>query len=295
MELESPPSLNGFATDCSSSPDRSGRDGYLRLLFERQGDATILRRSRFTLPLQILSPLALADGTAYLLLLNPTGGILGGDCLRSEITLGENASVCLTTPSANRVYRTSHQSAEQETHIKLATGSTLEYLPDHLIPHPGSSLRQVVLVEMDAGSRGIFFDTFAAGRQALHEQWKFRDLDLRSEIKLNGRLIFLNHLKMIPFSHSRQSLGIMGDFFYAASLTVVDDHLRDWPQILASLRRELENIPNIQAGASLLAAAGISIRFLTNSAIALTETITKLWTAVRHHVFQLPPFDLRKY
>jgi urease accessory protein len=295
MELESPQSLNGFATDCSSSPDRSGRDGYLRLLFERQGEATVLRRSRFTLPLQILSPLALADGTAYLLLLNPTGGILGGDHLRTEITLAEDASVCLTTPSASRVYRTSHQSAEQETHIKLATGSTLEYLPDHLIPHPGSSLRQTLHVEMDAGSRGIFVDAFATGRQALHEQWKFRDLDLRTEIKLNGRPIFLNLLKMIPFSHSLQSLGIMGDFFYAASLTVVDDHLREWPQILASLRWELENIPNIQAGASLLPAAGISIRFLTNSAIALTETITKLWTAARHHVFQLPPFELRKY
>jgi urease accessory protein len=267
----------------------------LRLLFERQGDATVLRRSRFTLPLQILSPLALADGTAYLLLLNPTGGILGGDCLRSEITLGENASVCLTTPSANRVYRTSHHAAEQKTHIKLATGSFLEYLPDHLIPHPGSSLRQTLLVEMDAGSRGMFFDGFAAGRQALHEEWKFRDLDLRTEIKLNGRPIFLNRLKMTPLSHSLQSLGVMSDFSYSAALAIVDDHPQDWPQILAALRQELESIPNIQAGASLLPAAGISIRFLTNSAIALAETNNKLRTAARHHVFQLPPFDLRKY
>ena len=64
---------------------RVGRDGFLRLRFARSGDRTILAQSRFSLPLQALTPLTLADGASYLMLLNPTGGVLGGDHLVTEI------------------------------------------------------------------------------------------------------------------------------------------------------------------------------------------------------------------
>ena len=60
----------------------------------------MLTARRFTLPLQALEPMALADdGAAPLLLLNPTGGILGGDRLETEVVLGAGAHVVLSTPS----------------------------------------------------------------------------------------------------------------------------------------------------------------------------------------------------
>jgi hypothetical protein len=34
------------------NPERVGRDGNLKLQFERRGESTILSQSRFTLPLQ---------------------------------------------------------------------------------------------------------------------------------------------------------------------------------------------------------------------------------------------------
>src|SRR5258708_12849058 len=78
-------SSNGFATPCCSNPKRTGRDGYLRLQFERRGHGTILSQSRFILPLQVLTPLVLEDGTAYLMLLNPTGAVLCADHLFTQI------------------------------------------------------------------------------------------------------------------------------------------------------------------------------------------------------------------
>src|SRR5450432_34395 len=81
-------SSNGFATPCflnkERNPERVGRDGFLRLRFARRGASTILAQSRFSLPLQALTPLTLADGSSYLMLLNPTGGVLGGDHLLTE-------------------------------------------------------------------------------------------------------------------------------------------------------------------------------------------------------------------
>jgi len=40
----------------------------------------------FRLPLQALTPFELADGTACLMLLNPTGGLVGGDFLCTQIS-----------------------------------------------------------------------------------------------------------------------------------------------------------------------------------------------------------------
>src|ERR1700733_2901557 len=173
-------SSNGSATPCSLNrerdseriPERVGRDGFLRLRFARSGAHTVLAQSRFSLPLQALTPLTLADGASYLMLLNPTGGVLGGDHLTTEITLEAGTHVCLTTPSATRIYRTADKPAILETVIRLDQGATLEYFPDHVIPHVGSALRQSLRIELLRGSRAIILDSMASGRVAHGERWR---------------------------------------------------------------------------------------------------------------------------
>jgi len=107
------------------------------------------------------------------MLLNPTGGVLGGDHLITEIVQEKETHVCLTTPSATRIYRTEENPAVLETAIHVGEDSTLEYLPDHVIPHAGSALRQSLRVEMERGSRAIILDSFAAGRVARGETLDF--------------------------------------------------------------------------------------------------------------------------
>ncbi len=288
----------------------------------------------------MLSPLTLDDGTSYLLLLNPTGGVLGGDRLRTEIDLGERASVCLSTPSATRIYRcggntdgrtarstgagtgesaseqigqrtsesTSGPPSEIHTVLRLATGATLEYVPDHVIPHAGSNLRQTLRIEMQQGSRGIFLDAFAAGRVAQNEHWRFRRFDSRTEVTVRGKLIYLSrtniagyakpatsHSPLVTRHSSAPSLGCMSSYSYCASLLIVADQFPDWIPVLASLRAELEAVPGVIGGASLLTEAGCSARYLASSAIALQEATRRLWTAARRAVLHLPPFDPRKY
>src|SRR5258708_19497976 len=79
--LEWPRSSNGSGTSCCLNPDRVGRDGFLRLRFERRGSRTILAQSRFSLPLQAMAPLTLDDGAVYLILLNPPPGAPRADPL----------------------------------------------------------------------------------------------------------------------------------------------------------------------------------------------------------------------
>src|SRR5580704_11294456 len=183
--------------DSERNPERVGRDGFLRLRFARNGASTILAQSRFSLALQALTPLTLADGASYLMLLNPTGGVLGGDHLITEIVQEAGTHVCLTTPSATRIYRTAEKPAILETVIRVGEGATLEYFPDHVIPHKGSSLRQSVRIEMARGSRAIVLDSMASGRVAHGERWNFTEMDSQLEVRIRSKLVFFNRTKIV--------------------------------------------------------------------------------------------------
>jgi urease accessory protein len=277
------------------NPERVGRDGFLRLRFARSGTRTILAQSRFSLPLQALAPLALEDGSCYLMLLNPTGGVLGGDRLVTEIELEPGTHLCLSTPSATRVYRTEAEPAILDAVIRVGEGATLEYFPDHIIPHAGSTLRQSLRLEMARGSRAILVDSLASGRRAHGERWKFRELDLRTEVRVSGRPAYINRTRIFPGALRPDQFGLMEDFDYMTCLSVFADKFTQWAEVWEGLNAELERTPEIRGGANLLAHGGCVARFLARSAPDMTRMNKKLWNLARQTMLRLSPFDDRKY
>ena len=276
-------------------PERVGRDGFLRLRFARSGANTILAQSRFSLPLQALTPLTLADGASYLMLLNPTGGVLGGDHLVTEIAQETGTHVCLTTPSATRIYRTAEKPAILETVIRLEEGATLEYFPDHVIPHVGSALRQSLRVEMARGSRVILLDSMASGRVAHGERWCFTEMDLRTEVYACGRPVYINRTKIVPATNRPDRLGWMEEFDYTSCLGLFAGGFTRWEEVAAAMNEELLSAPDVRGGATLISRGGCVVRFLARSASDMTLANKKLWDAARAEVAGLPPFDHRKY
>jgi len=288
-------SPTGFAETCSSNPERIGRDGFLGLRFERRNDKTVLSQCRFRLPLQALTPVELDDGAAYLLLLNPTGGVVGGDRLFAQIDQQERTHVCLSTPSATRVYRTLAQLAVQETRVHVGAESSFEYLPDHVIPYRDSRFRQSLRLDMDCGSRAIVWDAIAAGRIAHGERWNFRALDSEIGISLRGELIFHNRTRIRPAELDPHRLGFCEGFNYLATLIVIADEFRGWGTALAAMNLELTKLPGVYGGASLLQQSGFVVKLMARSAADLMDAQAALWTLARRLVLGRPPLDLRKY
>lgn len=288
-------SSTGFEPAFSSTLDRVGRDGALALAFQRRGEKTVLTERRFTLPLQALEPISLApDGSVCLMLLNPTGGVLGGDQLKTEVTLGPGAHVCLTTPSATRVYRALGPPAVQETTIRLGAGAIVEYIPDHVIPHPGSVFHQSLTVETGPGSRAIVSDAFAIGRLAREERWAFRELVSRITVTSSGRPLFLDRIKLEPSRRTTEGLGGMERFGYLASIALFADDFAGWEDMMAALEARLAGWPSVRGGVSPMARGGCLVRFLAPSACDLTEARRGLWTLSRQLLLGLAPLDLRK-
>lgn len=263
--------------------------------FKRSQDKTVLGQIRFRLPLQALAPTELADGTAYLMLLNPTGGLVGGDVLLTRVIQEDDTRLCLTTPSASRIYRTLGAPAVQETLIHVGERARLEYLPDHVIPHRNSSLRQTLRIELGAGSRAIIWDALAAGRVACGERWNFHEVDSRVDICLNGRSVFLNRTLICPPKQDPARLGIAQDFNYLATLVLVAEDVAAVTATLAALNAQLAGMPQIHGGASLLANGGCVVKLLARSASDLMSAQTALWARARNVLFGSVAVDLRKY
>jgi len=156
---------------------RVGRDGALTLSCERRGAATVLAGCRSTLPLQVLTPLALDGDALVVSVLNPTGCVLGGDRLSIRVTAGADTHVLLTTPSATKVHRTDGAVAEQIVELTVGPGAVLEWLPDHTIPHTGAAYRQRLHARVGSGATLVVADAFAVGRVARDERWRFALLE----------------------------------------------------------------------------------------------------------------------
>ena len=269
--------------------------GYLSLAFENRGEGTVLTRSNWTLPLQASKPMDL-DGAGHLtvMLLNPTGGLLGGDHLCTEIDMGRDTHVVLTTPSATKVYRTDGPPAFQETAMRLQQGAVLEYVPEHLIPYPGSSLRQSLDVQMEAGCSVIIVNSLAVGRVTRGEAWCFKELTDWMTVSHRGQPIFKDRLAMKPGAWAADGLGGTEECGYLGTVVVCSSVFAEWVELTHALTSWLDAAPDVNGGASPLQQGGCSARFLSKTAYGLNAASQAMWDIARRFVLGLPPSALRK-
>src|SRR5213594_3902189 len=249
----------------ATTASRVGRDGALALRFERRGDRSVLAGCRWRLPLQVLAPLALDDAAAIVSILNPTGGLVGGDRLVVDVAVGAGAHACLTTPSATKVYRTAVGPAEQAVRLTLAPGARLEWVPDHTIPFAGAALRQRVEAEVPEGAALVLVDAFAAGRVARGEAWRFALLDSALVLRDGAPGPGLGSAEGRP---------------YVATVAVIAD---------AGLAAFVDDITALggddaEVGAGLLPRRGALVRCLAADAPALARTLDGVWAAARRRV-----------
>ena len=209
-----------------------------------------------------------ASGTATLMLLNPTGGILGGDVLETSVTLGPGSHVCLTTPAATRVYRSAGAPAVQRLVASVGEDARLEYLPDHLIPSPGARFRQTTEVRLAAGATLLLADAWAVGRVARGEQWRFDELDLGLVVHDTRGLVLKE--RCVLDGARRDGIGGAEGFGYLATFVVLAPDREGWGDLAGKLLTALDALDSgARFGVSALGRGGLLARLLCPSAPAL--------------------------
>ena len=275
-----------------------GRRGALSYEFERAGTRTIMARSSCTSPWHHFPPSYLDDsGCAYTWLVNPSGGLVGGDHVSVEAQLHAGTHVLMTSPSANRVYRSLSEPAVQEVHLSVGPEARLEWLPEVTIPFAGSRLRQSIHVNLAPGATVVLWDTIASGRVAMRERWAFAAIENEICIRtpLSGSVV--ERYRLVP-GRLPESVGLVGSWDYVASLFVIGDAVDAdvWKRLDLVLAAILEQRPGLVLGAvSTPAAPGLAVKFVARSAPDLTETLAEIWAAVREDLWNLPVPNLRRY
>ncbi len=278
--------------DSQGSPARVGRDGSLSLRFERRGAQTVLAGCRFTLPLQVLTPLALDERSLVVSMLNPTGCVLGGDRLRIDAQADGGARVVLTTPSATRVHRADGPEAVQDVDLAVGAGAVMEWAPDHTIPHPGAAYRPHLRARVAADATLLVVDAFAAGRVVRGERFRFRTLDSTLTVTDDEGWLLHDRVRLVGDA-GWEGLGFCEGAAYFATVAAVTP--APVAAVAEAAAAALGTVAGARSGIARLPRRGILARVLADTAPALGDAVHAVWSAVRATALGADAVDLRKY
>ncbi len=268
--------------------------GHLRLrAARREHGRTALAEQSFRAPFHLSKPYWDVDtGVLLVQVVNPTAGILEGDRLESDIACEGGAAMLVTTPSASRVFRMrGGGNAECRQRFAVKKGGWLEVLPEPLVPHRGSTYRQVTAVEVEDGGALFFVDQLMPGRVAHGEAWEWNRLDVELEVRVAGELVLRERL-----DQSGGELKAMARFtgsgdeacFANAVLMGPSDERVDVREIVKGLHAE-----GVWVGASALRRGGWSVKVVARDAVGLRRTLKDLRAGLTR-VFPQLGCELRK-
>jgi urease accessory protein len=276
-----------------------GRVGIVLLEYVRQGNRTVFGRTRCQTPWHLLPPIYLDEsGSAYTLLMNPSGGLVGGDHLSIELSIGPQAHALISTPSANRVYRSLSQDALQEVVITVAKDGILEWMPEFTIPFAGSRFRQRIDVRLDCGAMLVLWDAVASGRIAHGERWQFASFENHIVITMPTQATVAEHSALSPVAREG-GIGPVEEWDYVGSLFIVGDTVSAsrWTSLEAALWEILETVggQDVLGGVSQPSVPGLVVKVVARSAPVMTRVLMDMWASIRQILWQLSPAILRKY
>jgi urease accessory protein len=269
--------------------------GTLNLIFRRhQSGKTFLASQKFRLPLQVLTPFySDLDGTAFVYLLNPSGGILQGDVLDTDITVEPGAKAFVTTPSANKFYKMDEGHATLRNRIYVGQGGVLEYMPEYNIPFSQSSVIQETYFDLSSGATLMAFDMIVPGRMEKGEFFEYDMYSSKISIRVDGKLLAHEVAKLEPKNSDPRGIGLLeGRNIYGTVFLYKEDLNPD-------LKEEISEIfgrnPGAEGGFSMLGDGLAVVKFLGDNLTDCQQVVHEVWQACRKSMIGKDAVRMRKY
>lgn len=164
--------------------------GTLHLSFKQRGAATVLDGLRQDGCLKARFPRPERGAWAAAVTLNTSGGVAGGDRLQAHVCAGPGTAATVASQAAERFYRAvPGQCATVDTHVEVADGARLEWLPQEAIVFDGAAARRSLRVTVAPGASFLGVESAVFGRSAMGET--VRDASWRDlvQVRHGGRLV----------------------------------------------------------------------------------------------------------
>lgn len=208
-----------------------------------EGDTNITRMktARHYGPLRVQRPFYPEgrDGCCHVYTLHPPGGLVSGDELIIDVTVDKDAHALVTTPAANKLYKADRNDVKwhQITHLTVADGGTLEWVPQESLAFDGSRGEQVFKIELGDNAKCLGWEVLCLGRPASNLPFIKGHLEQRFELTRNGRPLWLERQTIDP-NHPR-FLGKWGQGGATVHATLWTVGLSDPDATILALREHL--------------------------------------------------------
>ena len=136
------------------------------------------------------------DETCEAILVNTGGGMTGGDTLHVDITAEVNTRALVTTQSAEKIYRSSGETAQLSTRIALGAGGHFAWVPQETILFSGARIARELCVELPESATFLAAESVVFGRSASGESLGDGYFSDRWRIRRGGRLVFAENTQL---------------------------------------------------------------------------------------------------
>ena len=167
----------------------------LQLGFSYQRQRTIISHKQFKGPLTIQKPFYPEQDVCHTYLLHPPGGIVGGDRLDLTLQLDPGAHALVTTPAANKFYRSSGAAARINQTLRVDDSASLEFLPQESILFNASNSHLHSQLHLTGNARIICWDIVCLGRPAGNAGFKQGQCQQRMDVIHDEQPVLTDRLR----------------------------------------------------------------------------------------------------
>ena len=237
-------------------------------------------------PIRVMFPNVASDEVIQGTLISTSGGLVGGDCISFDLSVGEKASAMVTAQAAEKVYRSSKGNCSIKVNLRAETLAWAEYLPQETILFDGSRLERTMRIEAAAGAQILAGEILVFGRKGSGESFSSGFLRDSWEVRRQNKLIWTDTLLLENnISTTLNHPACLDGAVAVATVVLISDDARAY---LEEVRVFLEDNPEY-VRASVSAVNGILvIRFNGKDTLNLRDAFGGFWQHLRHTVGALP-------
>ncbi len=242
---------------------------------------------RQTPPMRLFRPYPELGEPRTVVVGNVAGGVVGGDRLAVDLSVGAGESLLATTQAAEKIYRSDGATASMVIDLSVAEDATLEWLSAGTILFDGSRLHRTTTLDVAATGRLLFGETLVFGRLAHGEVFASGALRDRIRFRRDGRLRWADDLALD--GEVLDSLDAGAGFGGARSLSTLLFAAPGAGKAIEPLRPLLEADGDLRAGATALDPDLLLIRVLAADPARARLLVGSVWTALRSAHLGRPP------
>lgn len=268
------------ATLPSESMIGPGMHGCAEMAFARVNGHSKLSHLYQHAPLRVLFPHHPSHEPAAAAIVTTSGGLVGGDRLRVDVTAHAGARALVTAQAAEKVYRSKGPDCRIDVRLSAEDAAWLEWLPQETILFDGARLRRLTAIHHVPGAKVLAGEILVFGRIARDERLEYGLIQDAWEISHDGRLIWSDALHLDgDLAHVLNHRGCFaGAAAYATAVYVGDDAA----DRLTTARGLTEHSP-VRSSATVVHGV-LVVRWLGEDALEVRRAFGAFWMGFRHAV-----------